>query len=241
VAVAVAAILASPGWPTVRASFLDVHAAWDALPDIAAGMGLNLLVLLGVTPAVFVLGLALALMHSLRGPVWLPVRLAARAYTVFFLGLPLLINLYLVGFGLPGLRMGFPEDPLVLGGVALTLTYTAYAGEAFRAGIEHVDRSQVEAAYVDGCTHLRAMWHIVLPQAIRSVMPVLASYFVSLQKDCGLISVLGATDAVRAAQIHVTETFSFSPYLLVGFFFLSLAVPSGWLANRLGNRGVATP
>jgi polar amino acid transport system permease protein len=195
-------VTSSPGWPRVRSSFFDLHSAASSFPAILAGLWLNIRVLLVCEVLVLALGLGIAALRTLRGPVWFPLRALATGYVDLFRGLPLIICLYLVGFGLPGLRLtGIPNDPVVLGGIALVLIYSAYVAEVFRAGIESVHPSQRAAARSIGLTHAQTMRIVVVPQAIRRVLPPLLNDFVALQKDCGLISVLGAIDAVRAAQI----------------------------------------
>jgi polar amino acid transport system permease protein len=235
------AVTGSPGWPRVRESFFDVDVAVSALPRVAAGLWLNLRVLLVCAVCILVLGLSIAFLRSLRGPVWFPVRAAATVYVDVFRGLPLLICLYLVGFGLPGLRLtGVPNDPVLLGGIALVLVYSAYVAEVFRAGIESVHPSQLAAARSLGLDHRRTMRLVVLPQAVRRVTPALLNDFVALQKDCGLISVLGAVDAVRAAQIEASRSYDFTPYVVAGLLFVLLAVPSAraadWAARRAARR-----
>jgi polar amino acid transport system permease protein len=235
------AVTGSPGWPRVRESFFDVDVAVSALPRVAAGLWLNLRVLLVCAVCILALGLSIAFLRSLRGPVWFPVRAAATVYVDVFRGLPLLICLYLVGFGLPGLRLtGVPNDPVLLGGIALVLVYSAYVAEVFRAGIESVHPSQLAAARSLGLDHRRTMRLVVLPQAVRRVTPALLNDFVALQKDCGLISVLGAVDAVRAAQIEASRSYDFTPYVVAGLLFVLLAVPSAraadWAARRAARR-----
>lgn len=235
------AVTGSPGWPRVRESFLDWDVAVDSLPAVAAGLWLNLRVLAVCAVCVVALGLLVAFLRSLRGPVWFPVRAAATVYVDVFRGLPLLICLYLVGFGLPGLRLtGVPNDPVLLGGIALVLVYSAYVAEVFRAGIESVHPSQLAAARSLGLDHRRTMRLVVLPQAVRRVTPALLNDFVALQKDCGLISVLGAVDAVRAAQIKAASSYDFTPYVVAGLLFILLAVPSArladWVARRAARR-----
>lgn len=231
------AVTGSPGWPRVRDSFFDWDVAVESLPAVAAGLWLNLRVLVVCAVCVVVFGLLVAFLRSLRGPVWFPVRVAATAYVDVFRGLPLLICLYLVGFGLPGLRLtGVPNDPVLLGGVALVLVYSAYVAEVFRAGIESIHPSQLTAARSLGLDHRRTMRIVVLPQAIRRVTPALLNDFVALQKDCGLISVLGAVDAVRAAQIEAASSYDFTPYVVAGLLFILLAVPSARLADWVSRR-----
>jgi polar amino acid transport system permease protein len=231
----------APGWPRVRESFFDLRIGWESLPAVLSGLWLNLRVLAVATVLVLVVGLALALVRASRGPVWFPVRALATGYVDVFRGLPLLICLYLVGFGLPGLRLnGVPNDPVLLGGLALVLVYSAYVAEVFRAGIESVHPSQLAAAKSLGLDYRRTMRLVVLPQAVRRVTPALLNDFVALQKDCGLISVLGAVDAVRAAQIQSASTYNFTPYVVAGLLFVALAVPSArladWVARRAATR-----
>ncbi|MCZ8378003.1 amino acid ABC transporter permease [Mycobacterium sp. CPCC 205372] len=240
-AVLLVVVTNAPGWPRVRESFFDLRIGWDSLPAVLSGLWLNLRVLAVATVLVLIVGLALALLRASRGPVWFPVRAMATGYVDVFRGLPLLICLYLVGFGLPGLRLnGVPNDPVLLGGLALVLVYSAYVAEVFRAGIESVHPSQLAAAKSLGLNYRRTMRLVVLPQAVRRVTPALLNDFVALQKDCGLISVLGAVDAVRAAQIQSASTYNFTPYVVAGLLFVALAVPSArladWVARRAATR-----
>jgi polar amino acid transport system permease protein len=240
-AVLLLAVTSSPGWPRVRDSFFNLRIGWDSLPALLAGLWLNVRVLVVCQVLILIFGLGLAAVRTLRGPVWFPLRALATGYVDLFRGLPLLICLYLVGFGLPGLRLsGLPTNPVVLGGLALVLIYSAYVAEVFRAGIESVHPSQLAAAKSLGLNYRRTMRLVVLPQATRRVTPALLNDFVALQKDCGLISVLGAVDAVRAAQIQVASTYNFTPYVVAGLLFVALAVPSArladWAAKRVATR-----
>ena len=234
-------VTSSPGWSRVQDSFFNLRIGWDSLPALLEGLWLNVRVLIVCELLVLIFGLGIAAVRSLRGPVWFPVRALAIGYVDLFRGLPLLICLYLVGFGLPGLRLsGIPTNPVLLGGLALVLIYTAYVAEVFRAGIESVHPSQLAAAKSIGLNYRRTMRLVVLPQATRRVTPALLNDFVALQKDCGLISVLGAVDAVRAAQIQSATTYNFTPYVVAGLLFIALAVPSArladWAAGRLATR-----
>jgi polar amino acid transport system permease protein len=232
----------SPGWPRVQQSFFNIDTAIEALPAVLEGLLLNLRVLLYSAIGVLVVGLSLALLRTLRSPVFTPIRLLVKGYVDLFRGLPLIIVLYLVGFGIPGLRLEFlgriPVE--VLGTVALTLTYSAYVAEVFRAGIEAVHPSQRLAARSLGLSYSQTMRLVVLPQAFRKVAPPLMNDFVSLQKDVGLISVLGAVDAVRGAQIEVAQFANFTPYVVAGLLFVLLAIPTvraaDYITNRLAKR-----
>lgn len=249
VVLAVAVLVASPGWPRVRQSFFDPQVAWESLPAVAAGLWLNLRVMAGAAVLILASALVLAVLRTLRGPVFVPFRALATAYVDLFRGLPLILVLLLVGFGVPGLRLrGVPTDAVVLGGLALVLTYSAYVAEVFRAGIESVHPSQVASARSLGLSHAQTLRHVVLPQAVRRVVPPLLNDLVALQKDSGLISVLGAVDAVRAAQVETYQYANFTPYVVAGLLFVALTVPltrvtdalarrSGWLGAMSGVSG----
>ena len=231
-------LINTPGWDRVQQSFFDYDTAVKALPHVLDGLLLNLRVLFFSAIGVLVVGLALALLRTLRAPIFTPIRLLVRGYVDLFRGLPLIIVLYLVGFGIPGLRLEFlgriPAE--VLGTTALILTYSAYVAEVFRAGIEAVHPSQRLAARSLGLTYAQSMRLVVLPQAFRKVAPPLMNDFVSLQKDVGLISVLGAVDAVRGAQIEVAHFANFTPYVIAGLLFVLLAIPTVRLADYVTGR-----
>ena len=197
----------------------------------------NLRVLIIAAALVLIFGLLIALARTSRSPVLYPVRLLATIYTDIFRGLPLLLVLLLVGFGLPGLGISWiPSSVVVLGTVSLILTYSAYVGEVIRAGIEAVNPAQRMAARALGLTQTQTQRHVVLPQALRKVIPALLNDLISLQKDSGLISVLGAIDAIRAAQIETAQSFNFTPYVVAGALFVSLTIPltrfTDWVTRR---------
>ena len=235
------AITRSPGWPRVRQQFFNLEIARKSLPRILEGLWLNIRILVVAEILILIVGLAVAITRTLRGPIFVPLRALAAGYTDLFRGIPLIILLYLIGFGVPGLRLqGVPTSAVVLGTTAMVLTYSAYVAEVFRAGIDSVHPSQRAAARSLGLTYRQSMRLVVLPQAVRRVAPPLLNDFVALQKDVGLISVLGAVDAVRAAQIESAETFNFTPYVVAGLLFVALAVPTAraadWTAARLERR-----
>lgn len=236
-ALAYLTVVNSPGWPRVQTTFFNLSVAGDALPSLIRGLWLNLQVLVVGGFLVLVFGLAIALLRTLREPVFAPLRLLATVYVDIFRGVPLIITLYLVGFGFPALGLqGVPTSPFALGTAAIVLTYSAYVAEVFRAGIESVHPSQRAAARSLGLTHRQSLRIVVLPQALRTVTPALLNDFVALQKDVGLISVLGAVDAVRQAQILTGQSFNFTPYVVAGLLFVLLAVPSARLADYVTAR-----
>lgn len=234
-------VVNTPGWARVQVSFFAPDVFVDALPRVATGFLVNLRVLLYSVVGVLVFSLLLATLRTLRGPVFFPVRAIVAGYTDLFRGTPLIIVLYLVGFGIPGLRITDGRIPVeLLGTIALVLTYSAYVSEVWRAGMESVHPSQVLAARSLGLSHGRTLRLIVLPQAVRKVTPALMNDFVSMQKDVGLISVLGAVDAVRSAQIETSTAANFTPYVVAGLFFVVLAIPmirlTDWYSARLRAR-----
>ena len=225
------------GAEAVRESFFNWYYAKKAFPRILDGILLNLRVLLIAEFFVLVFGLSIAIARTTTSPVLYPLRLIATIYTDVFRGMPLLLVLFLVGLGIPGLRLPYvPNSAVFLGTVALILTYSAYVAEVIRAGIEGVNPTQRQAARALGLSHPQTLQHVVLPQAFRNVTPPLLNDLVSLQKDSGLISVLGAVDAIRAAGIETAQSFNFTPYVVAGALFVLLTIPltryTDWLIRR---------
>ncbi|MEU4157006.1 amino acid ABC transporter permease [Actinoplanes sp. NPDC026670] len=233
-------ITGAPGWERVKESFFDLDTAQKYLPQILEGLWLNLKLLVVCATLALALGLLVAVLRTLRGPVFFPVRALATGYTYSFRGLPLIIVLYLFAFGIPGLRLKGTPDVLVLGAAAIIVTYGAYLAEVFRAGIESVHPSQIAAARSLGLSYRQAMRHVVLPQAVRRVAPPLLNDTVALQKDVGLISLAGPIDAIRAAQIGVAQDADFTPYIVAGVLFVLLALPliavTDWVTLRAARR-----
>lgn len=234
-------VVSAPGWPRTEETFFSAHYAREAFPKVLEGLWLNVRLLFVCGAAVLVLGMLIAVARTLRGPVFFPLRVLAAAYTDFFRGLPLIINLMIVVLGVPALRLqGVTVDPVLLGGTALTLTYAAYVAEVFRAGIESVHPSQRAAARSLGLTNRQALRHVVLPQAVRRQVPPLLNDLVSLQKDTGLVSIGGAVDAVRAADIIVGRSLNYTPYIVAGLVFVALTIPmtrfTDWVTARMDRR-----
>ncbi|ROS75419.1 amino acid ABC transporter permease [Cellulomonas sp. PhB143] len=235
-------VTTAPGWERAREAFFSPGRAVEVLPEVAQGLWLNLRVWVVASAVGLVVGLLLAVVRTSRIPALFPLRMLAVAYVDVFRGVPLLLVLLLVGFGLPALRLPWlPVSAAVLGGLAIVLTYTAFLAEIFRAGIESVHPSQVAAARSLGLSRGQAVRHVVLPQAVRHVAAPVAGMLVSLQKDSGLISILGAVDAIRAAQIATTGDYNFTPYVVAGLLFVAISVPltrlvDAWSA-RQGWRG----
>jgi polar amino acid transport system permease protein len=240
--VAYLVVTRSPGWPRVRTTFFNLDVGIEVLPQILEGLLLNIQVLLIGSVCVVLVGLLLAVTRTLRGPAVAPLRIVATAYVDLFRGMPLIIVLYLIGFGVPALRLrGVPNSLFVLGTVAIVLVYSAYVAEVFRAGIESVHPSQRLAGRSLGLSYTQTLRYVVLPQAWRRVLPPLMNDLVSLQKDSGLIAVLGVIDAIRAAQIETARDFNYTPYVVAGFLFICLTIPmarlTDWFARKQGFHG----
>jgi polar amino acid transport system permease protein len=233
-------VMGSPGWPRVRDTFFSLAAARRAFPDVLVGLWLNVQLLFFCALGALGVGLLVALARTVRAPVLFPLKAVGALYTYLFRGAPLIIVLYLFTFGVPGLRLTGTPSVLVLGGIAITITYGAYLAEVFRAGIESVHPSQRAAARSLGLTYGQTMRHIVLPQAVRRVAPPLLNDLVALQKDVGLISLAGPIDAIRAAQIQNMESYNYTPYILAGVLFVLLAIPlvavTDWVTLRAARR-----
>jgi polar amino acid transport system permease protein len=238
-------VVTSPGWEQVQRSFLDWDNFLASAPNIIARFEVNVRLFLIAEVLILILGLLLAVMRSLPGPVLYPLRLLATAYVDLFRALPGVLVIYVLGFGIPGLRLpGVPNDPFFWGVVALTLLYSAYVSEVYRAGIESIHPSQAAAARSLGLTQFQAMRHVVLPQAVRRVIPPLLNDFIGLQKDTVLVSFIGVVEIFRQSQIRQAATFNFTPYLVTALVFLLVTIPlarfTDWLVARQRDRRYAT-
>jgi polar amino acid transport system permease protein len=230
-------VVTSEGWPTVRATFFDPTDFVDSFPAVLDGFWLDVKLFLVVEAAVLVLGLVVALARISRTPALFPLRLLSALFVDVFRGIPTILVVYLIGFGVPALMLsGLPTDPVVLGGIALTLAYSAYVGEVYRAGIESVHPSQKAAALAVGLTDAQATRHVVLPQAIRRVAPPLLNDFISLQKDVALVSILGPLEAFRVAQIEASSNFIYTPLVAAALLYLCVTVPLARLLDRWERR-----
>jgi polar amino acid transport system permease protein len=242
-AVAVTAVVLvvvnSTGWPRTRDSFFDLRTGWDGLPELVRALWINVQIMLISEVCILVCGAAIAILRTLQGPAFFPLRFLTALYTDVFRGLPLLLVLLMVGYGIPALRLsGAPSSPFVLCIIALVLTYSAYVAEVFRAGIESVHQSQRAAARSLGLTTWQTTRFVVFPQAARRVLPPLLNDFVSLQKDTALVSFLSVIDVTLTAQNQVAEDFKFVHEVFAGLIFLALTVPmtrfTDWYSKRQG-------
>src|SRR3954451_6346908 len=231
------AITHAPGWPEVRRTFFDWGQFKDSLPDIARAFLLNVKIFTIAEAFILVFALLLAVVRSLPGPAALPLRLLGIAYADFFRGVPTILVIAMLGFGAPALQLkGIPLSTTFWGIVALVLVYAAYVSEVYRAGIESVPPSQAAAARSLGLTHWQSLRTVVLPQAVRRVIPPLLNDFIGLQKDTALVGFLGSVEAFKQSQIDAAATFNYTSYVAAALLFVALTVPlarfTDWLVAR---------
>ncbi|MEO7844003.1 MAG: amino acid ABC transporter permease [Nocardioides sp.] len=231
----------SPGWATVQATFFDGGHARDSFPAILDGFWLNVKMFLIAEPLILVLALAVALARQARAPWLVPLRVVAVVYTDLFRGVPTILLVVLFAFGMPALGLqGVPLDPFFWALVALVLSYGAYVAEVFRAGIESIHPSQLASAGALGLGRGQTMRYVVVPQAVRRVVPPLLNDFISLQKDTALVSSVAIFDAMFAARDYANYNFNYTPLVVVAAFFVVMTVPlarlTDWLQRRYAER-----
>ena len=230
-------ITSAPGWEQVKEQFFDWDVFKESLREIAPKLLVNIKIFLIAEVLILIFGLAIAILRSLPGPVFFPVRMLMVVYADFFRGVPTILVIYLFGFGVPALAIsGVPRSEFFWGVVALTLVYSAYVSEVYRAGIESVHPSQEAAARSLGLSKAKAMRFVVLPQAVRRVVPPLLNDFIGLQKDTALVALIGPVEAFRQSQIEVASTFDYTPYFATALLFVAMTIPlarfTDWLVAR---------
>src|ERR687891_527668 len=230
-------VVNSPGWPEVRRSFLNVDVFRESFPEIARRFLLNVQAFLLAEVFILVFALFIAVLRSLPGAVFFPIRALAVAYTDLFRGIPTVLVIYILGFGAPALQLqGVPDSPFFWGVVALVLVYSAYVAEVYRAGIESVHPSQVASARSLGLSRWKALRFVVLPQAVRRVIPPLLNDFIGLQKDSALLALIGGVEALRQAAIIQSATFDFTPFVALALIYVVITIPQArfvdWLIAR---------
>jgi polar amino acid transport system permease protein len=240
-------MVTSPGWDAFKAEFLDGALFRSSFPDIARAFALNIKIFCISEVLILVLALGIAVIRSLPGPVFFPLRVLAIVYTDIFRGLPTIMVVYMLAFGIPALLLSdanWYRSATLWSIVALTLVYSAYVAEVYRAGIQSVHPSQEAAARSLGLSRWQALRHVILPQAVRRVVPPLLNDFIGLQKDTALVAVVGPVEAFRQAQIAESANFNFTPYLDASLLFLLLTIPlarlTDWLIERDRRRFMAS-
>ncbi len=235
----VALLVTSPGWHNVRTTFFSWSEFRHSFGDVLDGFWLDVRMFLVVEVLVLVLGLVIALVRTSQAPALFPLRLLATVWVDVLRGVPTILVVYLVGFGVPALAIkGLPTGAVVLGGAALAMSYSAYVAEVFRSGIESIHPSQTAAALALGLTRRQAMRQVVLPQAVRRVIPPLLNDFISLQKDVALVSILGPQEAFRVAQVFAASQFNYTPLIAAALLYLCVTIPLTRIVDRLQARTV---
>jgi polar amino acid transport system permease protein len=237
-------VVTSPGWPEVKEAFFNREIFAESFPGIAHAFLLNIRIFMIAEVIILVFALVIAVLRSLPGPVFFPLRILAIGYTDLFRGVPTILVIFMLGFGAPALQLSWvPTSPLFWGIVALALVYSAYVSEVYRAGIESVHPSQEAAARSLGLSRSQSLRHVILPQAVRRVVPPLLNDFIGLQKDSALVALIGPVEAFRQAQIDEAATFNFTPYLGTALLFILVTVPlarfTDWLIARDRRRQLA--
>jgi len=234
IAVLVILIPLAPGWEKVRKSFFDGEILIKTFPRLVEAFLIDIAVFAWCAPLIAIWGLVIALCRDARSPSLYPLRLFAIIYNDLFRGVPIILVIYLLGFGIPGLGLPRPwNSPYIWGSVALILSYSAYVAEVYRSGIESVHESQRAAAKSLGLSHADVMRFVVLPQAIRRVIPASMNNLISLQKDVALISFVGPVEVLRQAGIEKSLLANFTPYVGAAILFLAVTVPATRAVDRM--------
>lgn len=232
-----AIVTTSSGWPDVREMFFSADAFRTSFPEILKAFWIDVQLFMAVEVVVLLLGLLIAVIRTSKAPALFPIRVLAAIYCDFFRGIPVILLVYLVGFGVPALGLsGLPTDPLILAGIALSLAYSSYVAEVYRAGIGSIHPSQTDAGLATGLTRLQTLRFVVVPQAVRRVRPPLLNDFISLQKDVALVSVLGIAEAFRVAQIITLSTFNYTPLLAAALLYLAVTFPMARILDHITAR-----
>jgi polar amino acid transport system permease protein len=215
-----------PRWDRVRQSFFNGERFRDSFPRLLDAFILDVKIFAWSAPLILILAMLIAMARNSRSPALFPVRALTVAYTDIMRGVPIILWIYLIGFGVPGLGLDRPwNSPLLWGSVALVLTYASYVAEVFRAGIESVHESQRAAARSLGLSNWQTMRFVVIPQAVRRVVPPLMNDLVSLQKDVALVSLIGPIEILRQAGIDKAKFANFTPYIGAAVIFLCITIP----------------
>lgn len=224
----------TPGWEKVQKSFFNGAVLAKTFPRLLDAFKVNVMIFAWSAPSIAVLGLLIALARNVRAPTLFPLRIFATIYTDVFRGVPVILTVYLIGFGIPGLGLPRPwNSPYIWGSVALVLTYSAYVAEIFRSGIDSVHHSQRSAALSLGLSEGQAMRDVILPQAVRNVVPSQMNMLIALQKDVSLLSFIGPVEIFRQAGVFKSLLANFTPYVGAAIIFLAVTIPATRYADYL--------
>ena len=224
----------TPGWERVKASFFDWEVFQKTFPTLLEAFMLDVAIFAWCAPLIAIWSLVIALCRDVRNPALYPLRLFGAIYTDVFRGVPVILVVYLIGFGIPGLGLPRPwNSPYIWGSLALILTYSAYVAEIYRSGIESIHQSQRNAALSLGLSNADTMRYVVLPQAIRRVVPANMNMFIALQKDVALLSFIGPVEIFRQAGVFKSLLANFTPYVVAAVIFLCITIPATRYADYL--------
>lgn len=224
----------TPGWDKVQKSFFNAEVLAKTFPKLLDAFLINVMIFAWSAPAIAVLGLLIALARDAKSPALFPLRIFGAAFTDVFRGVPVILTVYLIGFGIPGLGLPRPwNSPYIWGSLALILTYSAYVAEIFRSGIDSVHHSQRAAALSLGLSERQAMRDVILPQAIRNVVPSQMNMLIALQKDVSLLSFIGPVEIFRQAGVFKSLLANFTPYVGAAIIFLIVTIPATRYADYL--------
>ena len=224
----------APGWEKVQRSFFNGAVLADTFPKLLDAFLINVMIFAWCAPAIAVLGLLIALARDAKSPALFPLRIFGAAFTDIFRGVPVILTVYLIGFGIPGLGLPRPwNSPYIWGSLALILTYAAYVAEIFRSGIDSVHHSQRSAALSLGLSERQMMRDVVLPQAVRNVVPSQMNMLIALQKDVSLLSFIGPVEIFRQAGVFKSLLANFTPYVGAAIIFLIVTIPATRYADYL--------
>jgi polar amino acid transport system permease protein len=230
-------VLTSETWPAVQKQFFNPENFREVFPDVLSGFWLDVKMFMVAEVLILFFALVLAMIRALRGPAFFPLRALVIIFIDLVRGVPIILLILVLGFGIPALQLtGVPSSPLFWGVATLVISYSAYTAEVYRAGIESVHESQRMSARSIGLTQVQALRYVLVPQAIRNVIPALLNGFVSLQKDVALVFILGVREGVREAQIYTATTFNYTGYIAATILFLAVSVPvarfTDWYTER---------
>jgi polar amino acid transport system permease protein len=228
----------APGAGKVQDAFFSSEGFGESAGPVWEGFIINIELMLAAEALVLVFALVIAVVRGLPGPAAFPLRMLAVAYVDFFRGVPLILVVLIVGLGVPALDIDFlyTRNPFYYGLASLVLVYSAYVAEVYRAGIESVHSSQVAAARSLGLSHGHSLRYVVVPQAVRRVIPPLLNDFIGLQKDTALVSLIGVAESARQAQSYGAITFNFTGYTVAAIYFVLLTIPMARLTDYLVER-----
>jgi polar amino acid transport system permease protein len=239
VAVLLIFVLAKDGG--VATTFFALHPIKLSFSEVIHAFWTNIWVACVAEALVLIFGLLVAIVRMLPGRAGVPLRMIAVVYCDVFRAIPAIVVIFLIVFGLPltGVRFFQTMSTTWLGIIALSLTYTAYVSEVYRAGLASIHPSQSAAARSLGLGYVQTLRTVLVPQAVRRVIPPLLNDFISLQKDTALLSVAAIAEGLLVAKLWESKLFNLSPVTLVAAFFIIITIPQARFVDYLIDRDAA--